>query len=340
MALTAAQTGDGSLNLCPKQPLDCGISTQAVCCCSPAGNPLNLGSAANAGESQSAKFTPPQLQIELPTLRAFSDVKCTANEDGTSACQVPWLGEYVIALYNYGLEIAGILAAIMLMAGGLLWLISGGNATRITRAKELMIGSVVGLIILISSYVLLIQVNPDLVKFRVITIGTVKGLQIEGDSSLPLNLDFQTVSNFLGVNCGQDSVAAIINKSKGKITYSTSNRGQSGPDNTLYFDCSSYASYVAECAGNKDVPAWTGSIFSDRQEFDGNLNSLAPGDLVGWPPGNKDGHVLIYMGNGQFGDCHGGTGKQAGNAIGIYNLEQIKDSATRHSNGIIYVREK
>ena len=86
---------------------------------------------------------------------------------------MPWIGEYITGIYNYGVNIAGILAAIMLMAGGLLWLVSGGDAGRITQAKELIIGSVTGLIILAGSYIILIQIDPNLVKFAPLNIGTI-----------------------------------------------------------------------------------------------------------------------------------------------------------------------
>lgn len=122
------------------------------------------------------KFIMPELQINIPTLKltASSSINYITNDDGSTNVAIPWISEYIIAIYNYGLSVAGILAAIILMAGGVLWLISGGDASKVTQAKELIIGSVVGLVILASSYVLLIQVNPNLVKFKPISIGTIK----------------------------------------------------------------------------------------------------------------------------------------------------------------------
>jgi hypothetical protein len=71
----------------------------------------------------------------------------------------------------------------MLMAGGAIWLVSAGDASRVTQAKELIIGSIVGIIILFTSYIILIQINPDLTKFYPITLGNIK------------NQDFEPVSN-------------------------------------------------------------------------------------------------------------------------------------------------
>lgn len=123
------------------------------------------------------KFIMPELQINIPTLD-LTEPKCVLNDDGSFHCEIPWLGQYIIAIYNYGLSVAGILAAIILMAGGVLWLVSGGDASKVTQAKELITGSIVGLVILASSYIILTQINPDLVKFKAISIETIRGKQV------------------------------------------------------------------------------------------------------------------------------------------------------------------
>jgi len=127
------------------------------------------------------KFIMPELQISIPGLKLTpsSSIDYTANPDGSYQVSIPWLSEYLLSIFNYGLRIVGILAAIVLMAGGLLWLISSGDATKITQAKELITGSITGLVILMSSYIILVQINPDLTKFQPITIGTIKRIDLE-----------------------------------------------------------------------------------------------------------------------------------------------------------------
>jgi hypothetical protein len=142
-----------------------------ACCC-------GTEAVVSSTSGQAPKFTIPEFQIPIPTIE-LSDPKCTVNDDGSYYCEVPWIGEYIIGLYNYGLSIAGILAAIMLMAGGIIWLISGGDASKVTQAKELIIGSVTGLIILASSYILLTQINPDLTTLKPISLGTIKAKDYE-----------------------------------------------------------------------------------------------------------------------------------------------------------------
>jgi len=157
---------------CNSTPPELSSMEQSVCCCStPTATII----------STPPKFVMPELQISIPglTLTPSSSIKYTSNSDGSYYVEIPWLSEYLSAIYNYGLSIAGILAAIVLMGGGLFWLISGGDTSKITQAKELIIGSVTGIIILFSSYIILIQINPNLVKFKPITIGTLANKSFE-----------------------------------------------------------------------------------------------------------------------------------------------------------------
>ncbi len=83
------------------------------------------------------------------------------------------LGEYVKNIYNYSFAIAGILAAIVLMGGGVMWLVSGGNQSSISKAKETISGSLIGLGILFSAYILLRTINPALLEMRPISIDNI-----------------------------------------------------------------------------------------------------------------------------------------------------------------------
>jgi len=150
--------------------------TRYICCCEVTQAPV---------QPKTPKFIMPELQISIPTLKltASSSIEFIRNNDGSTNVSIPWISEYILAIYNYGLSAAGILAAIILMAGGVLWLVSGGDASKVTQAKELITGSVVGLVILASSYIILTQINPDLVKFKPITLGAIKYQDFEPVSS-------------------------------------------------------------------------------------------------------------------------------------------------------------
>lgn len=85
-----------------------------------------------------------------------------------------FIADMIKNFYSYGIGIAGILAAIMLMAGGLVWLTSAGSSDKISQAKNLMSGSIVGLALLFSSWIMLRTINPALVDFRITSIHTIE----------------------------------------------------------------------------------------------------------------------------------------------------------------------
>lgn len=139
------------------------IASNFDCCCP-------NGQAAAPLTSEKPNIIIPHLEVKIPTVELSSST-CVLNEKGIWTCPIPWIGEYINGIYKYGINIAGILAALVLMGGGLLWLISGGDSSKITQAKNMIIGSITGLIILMCSYIILIQVNPDLVKIKSISMG-------------------------------------------------------------------------------------------------------------------------------------------------------------------------
>jgi hypothetical protein len=75
--------------------------------------------------------------------------------------------------------VVGILAALALMIGGVIYLTSAGNATRISEAKSWITGALTGMLIMFTSYVLLNEVNPDLIGFKPIKLSVVESTDID-----------------------------------------------------------------------------------------------------------------------------------------------------------------
>jgi len=87
------------------------------------------------------------------------------------------IGKYIRAIYKYAIGVVGILAAVVLMIGGIVWLTAGGNQTKIGEAKSWIGASLTGLIIALTSYMILYMVNPALVQFRPIKVTTVEEVE-------------------------------------------------------------------------------------------------------------------------------------------------------------------
>ena len=84
------------------------------------------------------------------------------------------IGEYVKSVYGYAIGIVGILATVVLMAGGIIWITAGGNSERIGNAKSWITASLTGLVLVLCSYMILYYVNPSLVNFEPIVIKPVE----------------------------------------------------------------------------------------------------------------------------------------------------------------------
>lgn len=115
-----------------------------------------------AAEKQQIKFEP---QVAIPGVEKI-------NFSSENASTKP-IGDYIKAIYEYGIAIVGILATVVMMIGGVMWIAAGGNASRISEAKAWIGASLTGLVLALSSYMILYTVNPDLVNFKVKRIGHV-----------------------------------------------------------------------------------------------------------------------------------------------------------------------
>lgn len=141
----------------------------------------------------------PQPRIKIPGLN-FTKPEDTQNLarkeiglDGKEGIyiSIPFLGEYLGAVYRLAVVSASILAVIFIIIAGFIWTTSAGSSQRIDTAKKMIERSLTGLIIAVSSYVILFAINPDLVKFKNLKILYIPGDPLgdlvydEGDTNTP-----------------------------------------------------------------------------------------------------------------------------------------------------------
>ena len=104
-----------------------------------------------SGEQAGVSFAP---QIPIP---GFSVDRVMG--DGST------LANYIIAIYQYGATVAGLVAMFMMVLAGWKWLMAAGNPEKIATAKDTIQGAILGLILLFGSYLLLSQISSRLVDF-------------------------------------------------------------------------------------------------------------------------------------------------------------------------------
>lgn len=73
------------------------------------------------------------------------------------------LSEYMAWLYRFALVLAGFLAVMMIVIGGVTYIASGANEGLKTKAKGYINGALQGLLLAIAAYLLLYTINPSLV---------------------------------------------------------------------------------------------------------------------------------------------------------------------------------
>jgi len=85
---------------------------------------------------------------------------------------IPGLGkpgdfyDYVAALYRFGVGAIGICAMLMIIIGGYMYMASAGNNASMEKAKNVITDAIVGLLLALSSYLILYVINPYLVKIK------------------------------------------------------------------------------------------------------------------------------------------------------------------------------
>ncbi|QQS60162.1 N-acetylmuramoyl-L-alanine amidase [Candidatus Falkowbacteria bacterium] len=115
----------------------------------------------------------PALAVRIPGL-IFRNNPCTEE-----SCPNNWLADYIASVYEYSIIVIAILAVISLMLGGVIWLISAGNRERIDIAKKRILHGILGVMLVLASYLILNSINPNLISFKPIDLKYIKNKSLE-----------------------------------------------------------------------------------------------------------------------------------------------------------------
>lgn len=293
-------------------------------------------------------YEDPTLSVEIPGLTftpAYGDNGVVVTN---------YLGEYIQAVYNWLIPAASLLAVVMMMIGGLQWMLARGDSGKISNAKTKLKNATTGLVLLLGAYSITYIIEPGLLTYdslRISAIDAVEYVNASQDLADPYaishggdaEIDINSIPGDMVCDTSY-SLKDIAYSAVGDVSYRYGGKGgpppytadthqcEDGPckdycpTGTICLDCSGFANYIRTCAG---LPAagesgGTTEIFNSSSEkisnWDGstsiNGKELVAGDMIG-RPGN---HVLIYIGDGEVADSHG-SGRAKGQAIGIYSLD-------------------
>lgn len=97
-----------------------------------------------------------------------------ANQPVEVSASTQTIGEYIKQIYKYLIGTVGIVAVVVMMYGGVVWMMSLGNSSRVTEARAWIGASLIGLLLVFFSYAILRTINPDLVNFKAKEINPIK----------------------------------------------------------------------------------------------------------------------------------------------------------------------
>lgn len=83
------------------------------------------------------------------------------NPSGTTT-----LPEFLSSFYTFSIAISGIVAVLMIIVGGIYFIYSGAMPDKEREGKDMILGALWGLILLLGSYFILKTINPELVKLK------------------------------------------------------------------------------------------------------------------------------------------------------------------------------
>ncbi|MCK4454330.1 hypothetical protein KAU51_03220 [Candidatus Parcubacteria bacterium] len=131
------------------------------------------------------------LEIEYPGI---------GGEAPTGETKLPG---YIKYIFNFAVMLGGILAFAVMVYGGIVYLISAGDPTKISDAKSRILSGIIGLVLLLLCYLILTTINPELAILKEMEpLKPVNGVYLINNedekryyaSSIPSIKDFDVVS--------------------------------------------------------------------------------------------------------------------------------------------------
>jgi hypothetical protein len=119
------------------------------------------------------------------------------------------IGDYISAVYQMLVPFMAIVAVVMIMIGGLQYILARGNPKAITQAKERITKAVIGFVLLLSAYALANLLDPSLTHLRQLRIPLIKEVVLldanstcEYLSSVGFGIDDLEKADFKSKECG------------------------------------------------------------------------------------------------------------------------------------------
>ena len=104
--------------------------------------------------------------LAIPALSALADFNYTPMETIPGFDTSGNFCSYISTVYKFGLWTIGICAMFMIIIGGYMYIMSAGNNSSIGKAKGIITDAIMGLLLAFVSYLILNEINPDLLVMK------------------------------------------------------------------------------------------------------------------------------------------------------------------------------
>jgi len=130
----------------------------------------------------------PSPLIQIPGLSlspgTTNQTKALADANNNIFIPIPFLGEYLAALYRFGVGATVLIAILMIIVGGGQYILSRGDSSGIETAKKRITQAIIGLLLSVGSYTILYFINPQLVQFTSLQVLYIPGIKFASDVEL------------------------------------------------------------------------------------------------------------------------------------------------------------
>ena len=123
----------------------------------------------------------PKFEINFPGVN-FRDASAITDDTGTYIF-VPWLAQFISAIYKFGIAIASIVAVITIILQGVRILTSAGNSEATSEGYKKISHAAIGLLIAWGSFAILYNINPKLVQFNALKVKVVEHQELDVSAS-------------------------------------------------------------------------------------------------------------------------------------------------------------
>lgn len=178
--------------------------------------PLSPAHAADAETGSS------EIVIEIAIPVPGTTFNCAQENHKGKLC-VSSFGDYIGGVYRFFAAAIGIIAAAIVLWGGIKWMTAAGNAAKVKEGRDAIYAALTALLLVFGSYVILYTINPQLVKLKLPTIDSIVGVQqaayycsdapfddIDFSACNPLNGSTECCGQRLKVNLGGGKTSDCI----------------------------------------------------------------------------------------------------------------------------------